>query len=88
MAGIFDDGEERQQQQQQHEQQDPLYELCGLWKTKGGHLGGNLGGLRVIVMKNTRKGSDNAPDARILVTRRQFNKDNQQGGGGGEPPPF
>jgi hypothetical protein len=44
---------------------------CGLWKQKSaagqGYLSGSIGGVRMMVFKNTKKNSDGSPDYNVLM---------------------
>lgn len=50
-----------------------LIEVCGLWEgeTKAGkrYWSGSLGGVKVLVFENDKRGNDKAPSHRIFVAK-------------------
>jgi hypothetical protein len=70
-----------------NEQQSELIELCGLWRQRSqsgtDYLAGSLGGARIMIFKNTRKETDNQPDYRLLIARRQRRDDSGRQGSEG-----
>lgn len=57
-----------------------MLKVCGLWRNTKHNgqafLSGNLGGVRVIVMKNEFKTEDKHPDWIIFVDERQSKSEN------------
>ncbi len=63
--------------------------LTGLWKnkTKNGDamLSGNLGGARIVILKNSYKKAENHPDYNLFIAEKE---DRQEvGRGQSDPPP-
>jgi len=52
-----------------------MMSIMGLWentdKRGNKYLSGNLGGIRVLIFKNTYKQSDREPDYRLNIAKRQ-----------------
>lgn len=56
-------------------EQKPMINVGGLWentsKNGGVYLSGNLGGLKILVFPNDKRGNDRAPDWRVCLTERE-----------------
>ena len=75
----------------------PLIKAAGLWQktsVKGGqYLTGRMGGLRVLVMENRDRKSDDDPSHHLLVAEAQDRRQGmasqpqERSGGAGTPPP-
>ena len=58
----------------QEQQRSEMVSIMGLWentdKRGNKYLSGNLGGIRVLVFKNTFKQGEREPDYRLYIARR------------------
>ena len=59
----------------QEQRSGDMMSIMGLWentdKRGNKYLSGNLGGIRVLIFKNTYKQSDREPDYRLNIAKRQ-----------------
>ena len=57
------------------EQKSDMLSIMGMWentdKRGNKYLSGNLGGIRVLIFKNTYKQGEREPDYRLYIAKRQ-----------------
>jgi hypothetical protein len=67
-----------------------LVKVSGLWVTTNGHLSGNAGNAKYLVLKNDKKEKDTEPDYNLFVTSSyvppEFRRDRDNGYGVHSPP--